>query len=259
MNDYLFFDIDNTLRSKRTYQIPQSTYLLLKTLKKKGYKMGIATGRGLYSARMFAQELDMDYVVSDGGRTVLLDGKIIYTNPMPQEIVEKITHFAQENNIPIGYSNHFAIHSTSDVFMKAFDLDQTIICSVKKTVDVSKLFGLSKMYLWADQSLVESAELFQNIEHHWLRENLCVIEHRHKDEGIMILQDYLRIPKDKMIAFGDDINDITMFQHCRLSVCLGNGTQEAKKYATYIAGDIDEDGLLNACLDLKLIQQEDLL
>lgn len=259
MTTYLFFDIDNTLRSKRTYEIPKSTYALIKALKKKGYKMGIATGRGLYSARMFAQELDMDFVVSDGGRCVLLDDKIIYTNPISEKTIDQVVQFALTHDIPIGYSNHFAIHSTSDVFMKAFDLDQTILCSVKKEIEISKLFGLTKMYLWADRELIETNELFLNIEHHWLREKLCVIEHRHKDEGIKILQKHLNIAKEAMIAFGDDINDITMFQHCNLSVCLGNGTEEAKKFATYIADDIDKDGLLKACLDLKLIQKEDLL
>lgn len=258
MNRCLFFDIDNTLRSKRTYTIPDSAYQAIAALKKKGYRMGIATGRGLYSARMFMTELGMDFVISDGGRTVLLDGRIIYTNPIEQSVVNRVTKFAKEHRIPIGYSNHYAIHSTSDVFSKSFDLDQTIICSVKQSINVNQLYGLSKMYLWADKDIVENDPYISQIEHHWLREKLCVIEHMHKDEGIKVIQEHLNISKEEMIAFGDDLNDITMFQHCNQAICLGNANDETKKHATYVTDDIDDDGLLKACLAIGLINKEDL-
>lgn len=259
MNKFLFFDIDGTLRSKRNYSIPESAYHLLRALKKKGYHMGIATGRGLYSARMFATELGMDFVISDGGRTVMVDGKIIYTNPIHQEVVDKVSEFAKKYNIPIGYSNHYAIHSQSDIFSQSFELDQTILCSVKKKIDISKLFGVSKLYLWTDKEVFENDPYVSQIEHHWLREKLCVIEHRHKDEGIQVVQNYFNICSEDMVAFGDDINDITMFMHCKEAVCLGNANDQTKSYATYVTDDIDNDGLLKAALAINLIKEEDLL
>ena len=258
MNKYLFIDIDGTLRSKTTYQIPKSAYKTLALLKEKGYQMGIATGRGLFSARMFGEELGMDYVISDGGRCVLLNGKIIYSNYIDNNIVDRVTSFAKNNGFEIGYSNHYAIHSTSDVFSKAFDLDQTILCSIKKEVDVNKLFGLTKLYLWGDKDIYEKDPFMASIEHHWLREKLCVIEHMHKDEGIVILEKELGLNKEDMIAFGDDVNDITMFNHCAISVCMGNGNDQTKAHASYVTDHIDNDGILKACLALKLIEEEDL-
>lgn len=255
---YIFFDIDGTLRSKRNYQIPNSAYQAVSILKNKGFKIGIATGRGLYSARMFSQELNMDFVISDGGRCVLLDDKIIYRNCIDDSIVSKVTEFASRHNYPIGYSNQYAIHSTSDVFSKAFSLDQTILCSIKEDIDVSKLFGLTKLYLWADREVLENDSFVSSLEHHWLRENLCVIEHMHKDEGIEILQNVLHFNREDMIAFGDDVNDITMFQHCKTSICMGNGNDQTKSYATFVTDDIDCDGIYKACLSLNLINEEDI-
>ena len=83
--------------------------------------------------------------------TKILDDKIIYRNCIDDSIVSKVTEFASKHKFPIGYSNQYAIHSTSDVFSKAFSLDQTILCSIKEEIDVSKLFGLTKLYLWADR------------------------------------------------------------------------------------------------------------
>lgn len=258
MNKYIFFDIDGTLRSKTDYQIPQSAYHAIKILKDKGYKLGIATGRGLFSARMFGEELEMDYVISDGGRCVMLDGKIVYSNYIEEDIVSSVTEFAKANQFEIGYSNHYAIHSTSDVFSKAFDLDQTILCSIKKEIDIRKLFGLTKLYLWGNREVFENDPFMSSIEHHWLRENLCVIEHMHKDEGMIVLEKMLGLNKEDMIAFGDDVNDITMFDHCGISICMGNGNDQTKSHATYVTDHIDEDGILNACLTLQLINKEDL-
>ena len=258
VSKYMFFDIDGTLRSKTNNKIPLSAYQAVTALKRKGYKIGIATGRGLFSARMFAQELDMDFVISDGGRCVSLDGKIVYANYIPEEVVQAVSEFASNHGYEIGYSNHFAIHSTSDVFTKAFDLDQTILCSQKKEIDVSKLYGLTKLYLWGDRDAFENEAELAKIEHHWLREKLCVIEHFHKDEGIQVLEKLLGLTSEDMIAFGDDINDITMFDHCKVSVAMGNSNEVTRKHATYITSHIDEDGILKACLDLNLISKEDL-
>ena len=258
MSKYIFFDIDGTLKSKATNKIPDSAYQAVAALKRKGYKIGIATGRGLFSARMFGEELNVDFVISDGGRCVLLDGKIVYANYIPDDVVRAVNEFALVNGYEIGYSNHFAIHSTSDVFSKAFDLDQTLLCSVKKDIDISKLFGLTKLYLWGEKDPFENDPILSKIEHHWLREKLCVIEHFHKDEGIQVLEKLLGLTQNEMIAFGDDINDITMFDHCDISVAMGNSNEETRKHATYITTHIDEDGILNACLALDLIAKEDL-
>jgi len=42
----LFFDIDGTLVSFKTHEIPTSTKQVLKQLKDKGHRLFIATGRG---------------------------------------------------------------------------------------------------------------------------------------------------------------------------------------------------------------------
>ena len=57
-----------------------------------------------------------------------------------------------------------------------------------------------------------------------------------------ILQNVLHFNREDMIAFGDDVNDITMFQHCKTSICMGNGNDQTKSYASFVTDDI-KDGL----------------
>ena len=51
----IFFDIDGTLASFKTHQIPDSTFYTLNKLKDNGIKLFIATGRGKRWFRYFTR------------------------------------------------------------------------------------------------------------------------------------------------------------------------------------------------------------
>lgn len=52
----IFFDIDGTLVSFKTHKIPESTIQALHTLKAKGIKLFIATGRPPYDLKFLIDE-----------------------------------------------------------------------------------------------------------------------------------------------------------------------------------------------------------
>ena len=53
----------------------------------------------------------------------------------------------------------------------------------------------------------------------------------------------LKIDQEDIIAFGDAEVDIPMFDFAGISVCVGNGREEAKKHATYVTKPVSEDGI----------------
>lgn len=253
---FFFFDIDGTLRTRDNYTIPQSAIAAINQLKQSGHQVMLATGRGFYSARNMGRLVGVDDVISDGGRMVYLDGQVIYRHPMRRQVISQIETLAQRYQAQIGYSDEFAIHSISSVFMEAFKLDQTIICSVKENLNPQRLGLINKLYLWLTDHQSDLEKELGDVEHHWLRPNLCVIEHMHKDEGIQIVMKEKSLKAQNCICFGDDLNDITMFQLCGYSVCMANGSPEAKKYASYQAPDIHDDGIWKACLAHGWLQEE---
>ena len=44
-----------------------------------------------------------------------------------------------------------------------------------------------------------------------------------------------------------------MFQMVKYGICLGNGKDEAKKYAYYVTDNIENDGLFNALKHFNII------
>lgn len=64
----IFFDIDGTLVSFRTHEIPQSTRKALKELRSKGIKLFIATGRPETLMREAIGDLEFDgFIILNGG------------------------------------------------------------------------------------------------------------------------------------------------------------------------------------------------
>ena len=73
-----------------------------------------------------------------------------------------------------------------------------------------------------------------------------------KGEAIDIVLDKLKISKDHAMAIGDDIVDISMFNHVRYGVAMGNGKQEVVDNATHVAKHIQEHGVKEILKDLVL-------
>ena len=49
------------------------------------------------------------------------------------------------------------------------------------------------------------------------------------------------------------VADIDMFEYCEVSVCVGDGGDEAKAAATFVTDNVMDDGLYNAFKKLNLI------
>ena len=67
------------------------------------------------------------------------------------------------------------------------------------------------------------------------------------------LIDYLKIDQEDIIAFGDAEVDIPMFDFAGISVCVGNGREEAKEHATYVTKPVSEDGIKYALKHFEII------
>lgn len=62
-----------------------------------------------------------------------------------------------------------------------------------------------------------------------------------KANGIKLLSDY--IEHDKLICFGDNLNDIPMFELADEAYATANAVDELKEMATAVIGSCDEDGV----------------
>ncbi len=76
-----------------------------------------------------------------------------------------------------------------------------------------------------------------------------------KSKGIKTMYDHLRLRKEEAMAFGDDLNDIPMFEMVKYGICLGNGKDEAKQAAYYVTDSIEDDGLYKALVHFGIVKK----
>ena len=76
----LFFDIDETLLSHRTLEIPESAKKSIKKAKENGHLVFINTGRTISVVNREIKELDFDGYICGCGSYIEVNGEVIYSN-----------------------------------------------------------------------------------------------------------------------------------------------------------------------------------
>lgn len=81
------------------------------------------------------------------------------------------------------------------------------------------------------------------------------IINRQFDKGRAVIRvcEYLQIPLEDSIAFGDSMNDKEMIKTAGYSVCMENGSETVKKLADEVCPRVEKDGLYQGFLKLGLM------
>jgi Predicted hydrolases of the HAD superfamily len=67
-----------------------------------------------------------------------------------------------------------------------------------------------------------------------------------KGSGLTKLTTILNIKTEEVMVFGDEQNDLPMFDFAGTAICMGNGSDLAKAHADYVTDTNDNDGIAKA-------------
>ena len=81
----LFFDIDGTLLSEKTRQIPESAKEALKEARRRGHLVFINTGRVYCHLSQIRSEVEADGFLCGCGTCVVVQDQILYRHAIPYE------------------------------------------------------------------------------------------------------------------------------------------------------------------------------
>ena len=70
-----------------------------------------------------------------------------------------------------------------------------------------------------------------------------------KAVGISHVSSYLNIPQDRIIAFGDEDNDLEMIEYAGIGVAMGNAISPLQNIANEITLSNNEDGIAEFLID----------
>lgn len=236
-----FFDIDGTLTNNNKI-ISDANISALKKLKKKNIYIVLVSGRWNNYLLKYAQDIEVvDYIISTQG-SCLYDVKkkyILKSETLSPFLVHKLVNYCIKHKLKLILANLDLIEDNL-VLLDNIDIYQGIIsCKTKDDVKQLSQFIDTEKDLYISYI---SAPYYQNISknHYTVNVNLKTTN---KGQTINYLLSYLNISKDDSICFGDNINDLSMFDSCNVKVAMDNAASIIKQKATYITLSNDNDGV----------------
>ena len=252
----IFFDIDGTLLSETTHQIPESTKLALKVAREQGNLLFINTGRCISNIDPVIKELDFDGYVCGCGTYIEYRGEKLLTNSFDhsfaKELIDDI-HQCRVDAILEGQNGTYFENDDSivDETVKKIK-DHNIkhnLCDVRSFYDDS--FEFDKFVIWTNENsdfpkfhkkYLDKFDFIQREENFY---ELVPIGYS-KATGIEFLLEHLGIDFDNTYALGDSTNDLSMLRYVKHSIAMGNSNPILFDLVSYVTTDIEEDGVFNA-------------
>ncbi|GBG96612.1 Cof-type HAD-IIB family hydrolase [Lactococcus termiticola] len=253
----IFFDIDDTLRVKTTSFMPESIKRVFSALKAKDILTGIATGRNLYGVVPEIRALNPDFLVTINGAYVE-DGKHqpIYQQSFSDELVEGIVDWMKAEKSDYAYvaADDLRVSAWNDLIDEAI---QPIYGTLKVEPDYYQSEKVYQMLTFSDhddkiklpESLVKEVRLVRWHEH---SSDIVPVEGS-KAIGCQKVLDQLGLKPEEAMNFGDGLNDRELFDWAGLSVAMEVSHPEILEKADYITDKVENDGILKALQELKII------
>lgn len=272
----IFIDIDGTLFNHAKDAIPESAKNAILSVKSKGHKIFLSTGRPYADIDQEILNFPLDGMIVSCGAVVYVDNKPIYCKTYPQKELISLIQFMLDNNIGFSLDGIRKNYLTEEAFnclsslmfknnedselsrammaknncfpfedMKEEDLKEVVKISIftKNKESCEKLF----------QRIPESLVGFMYKNNHLnLYNGEISIKGITKATGLKKITTYLSKNIKDTIAIGDSLNDLDILQKAGLSICMGNGADECKKTADFVTKDISDDGLAYALKHFNL-------
>ena len=263
MNKALFFDIDGTLVSFHTHEIPASTIEALTQAKNEGARIFISTGRPqilINNLTALQERRLIDGYITMNGAYCFVDDEVIYKSAIPADDVRRLTGYCADRNIPcIVVGEHSICACQPDQRVRQIFHEYLKVTTPLPDMPTSEAIeGKEIFQLTPFITEEEEQEIAPYLPH-------CEIGRWHpaftdvtargntKQKGLDEIIRHFGIRLEDTIAFGDGGNDIPILRHAGIGVAMGNASDRVKEAADYVTTSVDDDGIANALRHLNVI------
>ena len=228
------FDIDRTLKPI-IGPIPHLTKKAIKALVKKE-NVAIATGRSYEEAINVAKTLHIDYLITNGGSEVYVQGKRIYQYPL--DLKEELENLKRENPIHLIYTDQGVYSSHFPSLFKIWSCFQCCFSKKSSGYHLFKMLGTVQLKDVPEDAYVYKIFVFSKYQSQlFYRHQIFHLKHfefEDKAQGVQVLKEIL--DAGQIICFGDSQNDLTLFKIADQSYAMKHGSQRLKAMATEVIG-----------------------
>ena len=256
----LFFDIDGTLVSFQTHEIPPSTILALTQAKANGHRVFIATGRPpIIITNLGAIEHLIDGYVTTNGALCFVGSEIVACNAIPQEEARRVVDDA--------VAKRYGLIVIGERDIAVWDPKGDVDDIFRRQLAVQNLNQAKPVEEVLSQRVLQLTAFFDSDYERLMMTRIpgCISGRWHpaftditargadKGEGLLLMATREGIDPKYTMAFGDGGNDTSMIRAAGIGVAMGNAIEALKKEADYVTTSVDDDGILNALRAFAII------
>lgn len=249
-----FFDIDETLYSWVTHQVPDSAVYALERLREQGHLTFINSGRMFSTVSDFVKTLPVTGFICGCGTQIISQNNTLLLKRVSKERIEEINRVIWENNGDIIWEGEDDCYfsekvSRFDIYEKTRQGFSELGFGTKIFLETG-IFPASKFCFYADEkSDIDSIkkELSKDME---IMDRGIFYEVSPKEcskaSGIDFVLTHYQVAKEESYVFGDSSNDLSMFKAVKHAIAMGKHDPILDPYTEFVTKTVEEDGILYA-------------
>ena len=224
-------------------------------LNKVGHSLAIATGRLPHAMMDEIKQLPIDFFILANGQLVMQNDEIIFENSIEIDVINELMTDTDAIGVQLGFNtatHSFVTAMTDEVRTSFFTGDNLpeVSRDVENHGSIYQIWYFSGNY-------ADMAEKFKDklrfLPWGWhLSADILpngVSKAVALSKMLEILGDKIY---DKIVFFGDGINDIELIEMADIGVAMGNAVEPLKAVADFVTKNIEDDSVYHACEQLGL-------
>lgn len=271
-------DLDGTLLS-RTGMITEANQEAIRRRQEQGDIVTICSGRSIHDIEELLKRSDLVCpILSGNGAIGFYENERIYYHSMDQTVVDELWEIANADDAYVEFYTNAGVkvlRSGSDLLKRELNEvlphDQSFTSEwAEREIEIqNEQFGLTYMDSMADIDFARD-EVYKVFVYSFDRRKLhrlrkiyeprndilittagwtkIEIGHPHASKGAALKQlaEHYQIPIGDVVAIGDNLNDVSMFEVAETRIAMGNAVDPLKDLSTHITKDVEEDGVAYA-------------
>ena len=284
MNGLIAIDLDGTLLNSYGEISNEDKEELQKQIQN-GQEVVLASGRTISAMENFAEEVGANNYLISGNGTVIYDIKnaqTIYQKYLSKEKVLEIIKICEENSMYYNVYTDRSIITKSLNFNTLFYYSENLKKPLEKRTNIEQIVNIPE---YIEKSVEEPFlkitvcdndeaifhRMIQALKHiedidvldvaHMSRKIIRIDDEEKKIEyyyteitsknvnkwkAILYLAEKLQIPQEKIVAIGDNVNDMVMLENANIGIAMGNSAPSVKEVANFTTEDNNNSGVAKA-------------
>lgn len=261
----IFLDIDGTLTEPGSNTPPESALEAIRRARENGHLVFLCSGRN-YDMLSPLLQYEFDGVAASSGGYVICGGEVIYDCPLTEEQKDRALRVLRENGVYCtvecregaftdeGFKEFLrdkaGREGNSEMLRWREQIEKTLNILPMKKYRGQPVYKITVMSQSLDQLRASQERLdqdfafcIQDLDQGGLVNGEVVNRKFDKGRAVLRVCNYLKIPVENSVAFGDSMNDREMIETAGLGICMENGSPELKRIADDICPPVGENGL----------------